>query len=144
MKVSFELLLKVVTLTFLFVKRYNEITKYNWNVVCTHLLMNNYFSVLLFKVCCKVLWQCPPSVSEALLHQWGVILCPLWPKEDEDAGLDGSHFAFPPEWLCQVSNALGLESLCVPAAHQRPHGPRVCNRFLSPPLWKLLYADSSW
>lgn len=85
----------------------------------------NFFAFL-YKVCCKVLQQCPPSVSEALLHQWRVISCSVWPQADEAAWPHGCHPPFPPEWLCQVSNALGLESLRITAAHQRCHGPMVC------------------
>ena len=35
------------------------------------------------QVCCQVLQRCSASVPEALLHQWGVFLGPVWAQEDE-------------------------------------------------------------
>lgn len=101
-----------------------------WFILHSAFLLATFYSdsfcTSLHKVCRKVLQRCPPSVSEALLHQWRVISCSVWPQEDEAAWPHGCHPTFPPEWLCQVSNALGLESLCITAAHQRRNGSRVC------------------
>lgn len=86
---------------------------------------------LSLQVCCEILQRCSASVSEALLHQWRVLICPLWTQEDEAERSYGRYLALPPEWLCQVSSALGLECLCVSASDQRHHGSRVCVYFLS-------------